>query len=273
MKVLRIAVSVIFVLTTVVFGYFQITEIMKKDDTIPQITIEEEILEVELTATNDDLLKGVTAYDEKDKDLTDKVVVESISKFIEPGLCKVTYAVCDSDNHVAVATRKIRYRGYTSPKIYLTDSLCYSVYEKRLNLADVIKAEDCIEGDISSDINILSEDYTSSIEGVFEIQATVTNSKGDTSTITIPLIVDDISSSAPEIELKEYLVYAKKNQKIDFESYIVSAKDSRENDLTDEVTFETNIDVSKEGTYTVHYSVTDEKDVEGITVLTVIIGD
>ncbi len=272
MKVLRIVVSLLFILTTAVFCYFLVTEKMEKDESVPVITLEEDLIEVSINSTRKDLLKGVTAYDEKDKDLSDKVIVESISDFIAPGYCRVTYAVCDSDNKVATATRKVYYKGYTSPKFQMSKGLCFSLYE-RLNLSEVITAVDCIEGDISDNIIISSEDYTSSIEGVFNIQATVTNSKGDTSTITVPLIVEDLSLSAPEIELKEYLIYAKPNQELNFEDYIVSATDSKDKDLTGSVTIETNIDTSKEGTYSVHYYVTDSKDVRGHTVLTVIIGD
>ena len=272
MRILRIVVPIIFVATTALFCYLLVTEKMNNDESVPVITIEDEVLEVALDATRKDLLVGVTAYDEKDKDLTDKVIVESISDFIAPGYCRVTYAVCDSDNKVATATRKVCYKGYTSPKFQISESLCFSLYE-RLNLTKIITAIDCIEGDISDDIIISSEDYTGSIEGVFNIQATVTNSKGDSSTITIPLIIEDLSPSAPEIELTEYLIYAKPNQQLKFDDYIVSAKDSKDNDLTDSVTIETNIDTSKEGTYTVHYYVTDKNDVKGHTVLTVIIGD
>lgn len=272
MRVLRLVVSLLFIVTTVLYAYFLVTEKIKTDETIPVITLKEEVLDVKIDATTKDLLKGVTAFDEKDGDLTDKVIVESVSNFIEPGLCRVTYAVCDSNNHVATATRKIRYKGYESPKFSFTEDLCYSLYEK-LNLAEAIRAKDCIEGDISTNIVISSEDYTSSIEGVFNIQATVTNSKGDSSTITVPLIIEDRNLSAPEIKLKKYLIYAKPNQKIDFNKYLVKAEDSREEDLTDSVKIETNIDMSKEGSHMVHYYVTDKHDVEGHAVLTVIVGD
>ncbi|MBO5462021.1 MAG: DUF5011 domain-containing protein [Clostridia bacterium] len=272
MRILRLVVSLIFVVTTALYVYFLVAEKIKSDETVPVITLKEEVLLVDIDATKEDLLSGVTAYDEKDGDLTDKVIVESVSNFIEPGLCRITYAVCDNNSHVATATRKIRYNGYTSPKFTLSEDLCYSLYE-RLDLSKAIGAVDCIEGDISSNIVVSSEDYTSSIEGVFNIQATVTNSKGDTSTITVPLIIEDSSLSAPTIELKEFLIYSKPNKKINFEQYIVGAEDSRGNDLTDDVTIETNIDVSKEGSYTVHYYVTDKNDVRGHSVLTVIIGD
>ena len=47
-----------------------------------------------------------------------EVIVESVSRFTDKGVCKVTYAVCDSDNHIAKATRKIIYTDYVSPTFF-----------------------------------------------------------------------------------------------------------------------------------------------------------
>lgn len=274
MRILRVVAVLLFVVTTALYVYFSVAEKIKTDNSIPVITLEEEVLEVGIDATNKDLLKGVTAFDEKDGDITNKVIVESLSNFIEPGLCRITYAVCDSNNHVATATRKVRYVGYESPKFALEEDLCYSIYE-RLNLKDAITATDCIDGDITDSIVVSSEDYTSAIAGVFTIQATVTNRKGDTSTVNMNLFVEDLDLSAPEIELTDYLIYMEPTSKeIDFEKYIVGAEDERGNDLTDKVQVQKGkIDTTKPGTYSVHYRVTDRNDVEGHTVLTVIIGE
>ena len=274
MRILRVVAVLLFVVTTALYVYFSVAEKIKTDNSIPVITLEEEVLEVGIDATNKDLLKGVTAFDEKDGDITNKVIVESLSNFIEPGLCRITYVVCDSNNHVATATRKVRYVGYESPKFALEEDLCYSIYE-RLNLKDAIIATDCIDGDITDSIVVSSEDYTSAIAGVFTIQATVTNRKGDTSTVNMNLFVEDLDLSAPEIELTDYLIYMEPTgEEIDFEKYIVGAEDERGNDLTDKVQVQKGkIDTTKPGTYSVHYRVTDRNDVEGHTVLTVIIGE
>ncbi len=274
MRILRVVAVLLFVVTTGLYGYFSVTEKLKDDTTIPAITLDEDVLEVSIDATNEDLLRGVTAYDEKDGDISDKVIVESLSNFIEPGLCRITYAVCDSDNHVATATRKVRYVGYESPKFALSEDLCFSIYE-RLNLKDVITATDCIDGDITDNIVISSENYESAIEGVFAIQATVTNRKGDTSIVNVDLFVEDLDLSAPEIELTDYLIYMKPTKgTVDFEKFLVSAEDEKGNNLTDKVIVQTGkIDTSKPGTYSVHYRVTDKNDVEGHTVLTVIVGE
>ncbi|MBQ5592683.1 MAG: DUF5011 domain-containing protein [Clostridia bacterium] len=270
-RILRIAVLGLFVVATVFSGVLFIKDKVTTDTTIPKITIEEEVLEVALNAKNGDLLKGVTAADEKDGDLTDKVIIESISKFIEKGVCKVTYAVCDNDNNVATAVRKVRYKGYKSPEFKMTGSPCYSLYEY-IDLFDIISAKDCIDGDITKDIVITSKDFAGSTAGVFNIEATVTNSKGDTSNLKFPMVVEDRTPGAPVIELKNYLVYTSVNKKIDFKQYLLKATDNHDTDLTQAVRIETNVDFSKEGTYSVHYYVTDEAGSQGHTMLIVTVG-
>ena len=204
MKFLRIGILILFAVVFLVFGWMFIDEKINQDKTLPVITVDSEMLEVSLNADEAELLKGVTAYDEKDKDITEKIIVESVSNFIDEdeGICKVTYAVCDNDNHVAKKTRKIKYKNYISPRFQVTESTCYSIYE-RINLSNVIKATDCIDGDISKQVIITSENYTKSVAGVFSVTATVTNKKGDVSTVDIPIIVEDRSLGAPTIELKE----------------------------------------------------------------------
>ena len=244
---------------------------MTTDKTVPKITIEEDLIDVSINATRKELLRGVTAYDEKDKDITDRIIVESVSGFIDEGICKVTYSVCDGDNNVAKATRKIRYNNYKAPEFTITQSLCYSIYEA-INLSDIIKANDCIDGDITRSIIITSEDFVKSVAGVFEIEVSVTNSKGDTSIINIPLVVEDRSLIAPEIELDEYLIYLDVGEVTDFSKYLVEAKDNVGNLITDTVRIESTVDFSKAGIYTVHYFVTDSKGVQGHTILNVVIG-
>ncbi len=271
MRLLRIIVAIVFVVMFILFSIFFVREKMNTDNTIPVISVEGEIIEVSFHATDEELLKGVTAYDEKDKDITDKIIVESVSKFLDDGVCKVTYAVCDSDNNVSNATRKIRYKDYQSPKFSMSASTCYSIYEK-INVSDIISAHDCIDGDISRSIIVTSEDFTSSVAGVFSIEISVTNSKGDISTIKIPLVVEDRIITAPKIELMEYLIYANVGDEIDFSEYIIGVTDNKGNPIEGEVRVETDADLTKPGTYSVHYYTTDSKDVQGHTILNVIVG-
>ncbi len=270
MKIFRIVISVIFIFTSVVFVYFFATDKINKDTSVPKITIDSEIIEVSIKDGESELLKGVTAYDEKDEDITDKVIVESVSAFTEPGCCRITYSVCDSDNNVASATRKLRYTDYIPPKFSMNNDLCFSLYE-RMNISDIIKATDCISGDISDEIVLTSADYSSSVAGVFNLEATVTNDKGDTETLVLPLVVEDSSVSAPDITLTDYLIYVKKGDKPNFNKFVSAAYASNGEDVTDTVHFETNLKAETPGTYSVHYYATDSNGVSGHAILTVVV--
>jgi len=272
MKAFKIIVVIAFVFISIASAAVFISEKINTDKTIPQITVEEEMIEVSLKAKDEELLEGLTAFDEKDGDLTDKIIIESISRFTEKGVCKVSYAVCDSDNNVAKATRMIKYKGYKSPRFQVLDNLCFSLYE-HIDIRNHIFATDSLEGNITDQIVVTSENYSVSIPGIYSIDATVTNSKGDTSTIRLPLILEDIPLSAPKIELTEYLVYSKKGKTIDFNTYIVDALDSNEASLKNKVTVESNVDFNKPGTYNVHYYVTDSLGIRGHSILVVIVGE
>lgn len=269
-KIFRIVVVSVFVVVFAVFMVFFVKNNMETDNTVPVIIMADDVIEVSVNATAEDLLQGVTAYDEKDGDITNKIIVESVSRFIDKGICEVTYAVCDEDNHVASVTRKVVYSDYNSPVFSLSKSLCYSAYEA----VDVIKAidvTDCFDGSLKSSIVITSQDYQPSSEGVFSIDISVTNSKGDAVKLTLPLIVEDRSLTAPKIELKEYLVYTKKGRSVDINNNIISAVNYKKEDLKGSVTTDTNLDVNAEGVYTVHYYVTDDKNNRGHSVMYVVV--
>lgn len=270
MKPFRIVVLIAFVFVSIASSAVFISEKIKTDRTIPQITVDGEMIEVSLKATDEELLKGVTAYDEKDKDLTDKIIIESISRFKEKGVSKVIYAVCDSNNNVSRALRIIKYKGYESPKFKVVGNLCFSLYE-HIDIRDFIEATDSLEGNISNKIVVTSDDFATSVAGAFTLDVSVTNLKGDTSNIKLPLIIEDRPLSVPVIELKEYLVYAKKGKPIDFKTYIIDALDSNEVSLKDQITIESKVDFSKPGTYQAHYYVTDNLGLRGHSVMTVIV--
>lgn len=270
MRIMRISVVVLFIITSIIFSGFFFHRRSTVDDTIPEIILETDFIEVNCDATNEDFLKGVTATDGKDGDLTSEVIVESVSRFIEPGVCEVKYAVCDSDNHVARATRRARYVDYEAPKFKLNTSLCFSLYEN-INISSYISAVDSIDGDISENVVITSPDYTSALPGIFTLNISVSNKQGDISTLSLPLIMEDRNLSAPTIKLEDYLIYLDKNQEVDFEDYIIEATDRNENDLTDKIEIDDNVNFKESGTYSVHYFVTDSNGAKGHSVLNVVI--
>ncbi len=271
MKIFRTAVCLVFVAVTALFGFLYVKDRLTADTTVPVITVDSELSEVSVNATNEELLSGVTAYDEKDKDLTDKIVIESISKFSEAGVCKITYAVCDSDNHVATASKKIKYTDYKSPEFYSNGSLCFSENES-INLSGRIGATDCLDGDISDNLILTTQNLTPRVAGDYSVDATVTNSRGDTSELRIPVKVEARSVNAPTIELNKYIVYTQQNKKLDPKSFIKSAENKDGDTIkASDVEIKSSVNYSKPGVYTVDYYVEDGDGNEGHTFLVVVV--
>lgn len=270
MRILRLVTVALFVVTLLVFLIFFAVTKIGTDKTYPVIEIAEGVLEVDVNVTEEELLKGVTAFDKKDGDISSDVVVESVSRFIEGTECIVTYAVSDSDNHVAKSTRNIRYKNYTSPKFVLSDSLVYNLGDK-IDILGSIGARDVIDGNISDKVVISATDYNDNAAGVYSLSLQVMNSKGDASYLDIPVYVENISLLAPEIELSEYLIYVKKGQTVDFNSYVskITFQKGEVNDATLKISTDCNFDVP--GTYGVHYYATRAEGHQGHTVLTVIV--
>lgn len=268
MKILRRTVIAVFALSVCLFAVFYIME-MREDKTVPVLKVESEILDISLEAGDKEMLQGVTAYDEKDGDITSRIMIESISKFTEDGVAIVTYAVCDDDNHVVTAKRKIRYKDYTEPYFVVNKSLSFAVGED-IDLSSAISAYDCIDGDISDRVIITATDYETNKVGVFKISVKVTNSMGDTIYMDLPVYVEQKNIAAPEITLKEYLVHVKVGEEYDLYENIEGAKDKFGQPMTD-VIIDTNYDPQKPGKYEAHYYTYDSKNREGHSILTIFV--
>jgi len=271
MRIMRWAIAGLTALTIVAFAVVVITTSLSTDKTIPVLTVEEGTLEVSVNATDEELLQGVTAYDGKDGDITSNVLIESISKFSEIGYCKATYAVCDSDNHVTTAIRQIHYTDYEAPTFSLNRSLVFSINEK-FDILGIVDANDCLDGDISQNVIVYSPDFKENETGDFTLQATVTNSKGDTSTIELPMTVESIVSSGTKVILSDYLVYRKAGDPVpNWADYIVETIDSNGIDTDLSISVKTDFDNKKPGTYVVNYYSSDSTKHIDHTALIVIV--
>ena len=87
MKWLQKITLLLFLAVLAMFVVFSVIDKLTTDHSVPVITLETEELEISVKDKKDVLLRGVTAYDKKDGDISDKVLVESVSKFITPGVC------------------------------------------------------------------------------------------------------------------------------------------------------------------------------------------
>lgn len=270
LKVLRVVTIILFVVAVGLFSLFFIHEKRTTDSTIPVINVEGDMIEVSISATDEDFLKGVTAYDGKDGDITEKVVVESISQFLEDGICKITYAVCDSDKHVVKKSRQIKYVDYISPRFTMNRSLVFFVDEE-VDIIGSVGAVDSIDGDISDKVVLTATDYSTDTLGVFTVTLQATNSMGDIVYLDLPLHIEETSVAAPVVELKEYLMYVEKGEKPDFKNNISAVSTRGGQAIPYESSISTDFDSNTPGVYSVHYYVTNELGYQGHSILTVVV--
>lgn len=224
-KPMLVILLTLLLVVTVFFLLFMLREKAIASDKPPVISCSSESIHVSISASDEELLAGVTAFDAEDGDLTDRIVIESISRFVEKGKSIITYAVFDSHNHVATASRELYFTDYVSPRFELTNALEFTTASS-VNPLKFIKAYDCIDGDISAKISISTvnpDDYLSTV-GSHAVEFRVTNSYGDIATLTTDIVVTNKTSTemkyTPVINLSTYLVYIDKGEIIDPIDYV-----------------------------------------------------
>ena len=271
MRILRNTMILLFVACALLCGFSVAKELRESDSTYPQIQFESDTIQMALGDGEEKLLEGVTAYDEKDGDLTGEVFVESISNFTSPGVSNVTYVVYDSNQHIARETRTVEYLDYTSPRFVLNHSTVFYVGES-ISLTDFVHAEDVIDGDISDNIRFSTSSISTAAEGLQSLTVRVTNSKGDESELTLNVRVTGDGRTTPRIGLSEYIVYMDQGASFSPRSYIESVTQADGTPMSvSDVTIENNVFEDEPGVYTVVYSITDENGNRGVTELVVVV--
>ncbi|MBR3241075.1 MAG: hypothetical protein IKF90_00015 [Parasporobacterium sp.] len=222
----RTFVVIFFIISVAIFVMFNLARAASTDRTIPVIEMDSESVTVSVEDGDEAILKGVTAMDGKDGDITENLFIESRTTFLEKGRFEVTIAVADKDNHINKATREVIYSDYRSPQFSLTNPLKFQTTkesEDDLNIARGLSAKDVIDGNISNKIKISSEYSINSFNtGDYYMEFIVSNSMGDT--IRLPVTVTIYSSSQesglPQIILTKYLVNTTVGQAVDILSLI-----------------------------------------------------
>lgn len=218
MRALRIIVSILFIASVALTGYLYFSR--NEDNTYPEILCEHEVIEASVDITQQELLSYVTASDEVDGDLTDKIVVESISQFVEESTVKVIFAVADSSNHVTKLERKMIYTDYVPPRLRLSDDLIYPPTASVVNFKNTVSAHDVIDGDISGRLVVVHSEFEAGKSGSYPVTFQFSNLNGDTQTLTLNAMVSEYASSGVQIILKDYITYVKVGESVNYRSFI-----------------------------------------------------
>lgn len=178
-KRLNVWMMILTALVAVVFAVTYWKMLSQETNHAPVLSFDTDQLHVSVDATEQELLQGVTAMDPEDGDVTDSIVIEGISEFVEDYTRIITYAAFDSAGNVQRASREVTYTDYRSPSIKAIEELEFLVGED-VNLQECIYAEDVLDGNITGKIRVIKSNYSSYMAGEYTITLQVTNSCGDT---------------------------------------------------------------------------------------------
>lgn len=267
MRKLQILVLVLFLACAAAFGANEVWQYRHTDNTIPVITCPDTPLVLSVGEQDQQvLLQDVTAWDDKDGDLTDHILVESIGGHMQDNMTTITYVVCDGDHHVVKQTRPVQYTDYRPPRFVLNQELRFQVGQG-IFLPNYVSAWDVIDGSLAGQVKFTSTGLNASVEGNYPLTLEVTNSMGDTSTLTLNLRIDNIEAGEPRIYLKQYLLYLNTGapfSPMDYFSDLLGGD-------PDALSVNSTVNTAVPGTYTVTYSCPGSNGTVGTTVLYVVV--
>ena len=273
MKALKIILCVLTALSVAAFSFAIYYTMFYLDTVSPQIMMDSDYIDASVKDGEDVLLQGVTAFDERSGDLTDRIEISSISQLIGTNTARINYYVFDDADNISTAARIIHYTDYEAPRFILMDQLAYKVGEQ-VSLNGKVIARDIIEGNITNYIRLSTMNLNNNAEGIYHITLRVMNHVGDTSAVTLPVIIRNTGIEAPVVKLRSYLLYLNKGDKFDPKDYFEAAYASgyvRASADYDDVKIIGEVDTSEPGCYDVQYSYTNSRSQTGDAILTVVV--
>ena len=273
MRAVRTILIIVFVISFGIFGVSELIQISSRDTTVPEIASDRDVLEIPCEYTEEQLLEGLTASDGTDGDLTGQIIAGSFSRFIEKGLCSLTYVVFDSSNQSASLTRQVRFTDYHSPRFTLTEPLVFREGQGSYTEAmERLGAEDLLDGDLDEWIVQTDTDLNYQTPGSYTMTVEVGNSFGDTVSAGMPVHVLTAEQSALTVRLNTAILYAGVGESIDPMAYVDGVTDAAGNELgPDIVSAFSSVDTGTPGVYEIRYEAYDGSGSMGQTWLTVIV--
>ncbi len=219
MRKLRIFSIILFMIALALFMIYRAREISLQDRTGPEISMDSREIYVSINDPEEKLLEGVSALDRRDGDVTDSLVVESLSTFLRSGTRIVRYAAFDQNMHVARAEREMTYTDYRHPEFSIKQPLVFS--PGNFDLLRHVKVSDCLDGSLTDSIKILSDaEFLVDVEGDYEIRFQASNSAGDVAVLPVVVHISENQSREPKVMMDDYVVYLDPGAQFDPFDYV-----------------------------------------------------
>lgn len=184
----------LIILVTIGIGAYYVHNHFEANNEPPVITIADGSDSFSVKATEEDFLRGVSAEDKEDGNVTDSIIIESISQIYNGNTRSIVYVAFDSNNHVRKLEREIKYTDYKAPE-FKNSSFISVPTGATHEILDELKVIDVIDGDISDQIKLEINSVQTGIPGKYPIRATVTNSCGDVVTKDVLVTVEGKENS------------------------------------------------------------------------------
>lgn len=228
MKKVRVILGILCLTTLLGLGVYLYMGYKNQDTEPPVLQAGSDILNVSIADDESKLLMDVTAKDNRDGDISDRIIIEKIEKK-EGGKVNeflVTYVAFDQASNVGYLTRDLIYEDYRLPHFSLEVPLRFPENQS-FTLLNCFKADDCLEGDISTYITLDDESgilKESPRAGFYEVTVSVANSLGDVAELPVQVEIYannyEEQMNRPKIILTEYLTYIKSGSTFDAKSYL-----------------------------------------------------
>ena len=144
---------------------------------------------VSIAATEEELTAGISAEDDRDKDVSDSILITGIEK--KKGTdqdFEITYVAFDQASNMGTL-RTLHYSDYQQAHFNFEQQLRFPENQK-IDLMSYFTAEDCIDGDVTpfitmdADAQLLRDEPQ---KGLYDCTLSITNSVGYTTTLIVPV--------------------------------------------------------------------------------------
>lgn len=259
----HILILIIFVLFIDVYLLYAM---VISDNTSPVVVCDSDRITVSVTASDEELMEGVTATDNRDGDLTDSIAIESISAFAGNERI-IVYAAVDKKGNVGRTQRVLEYTDYEPPRFGLDAPLRFCAGLTPDLLKDVT-ASSTLDGDLTGKVKYSqSSGITVSEAGTYEVEYSVTDSTGTISYLPVTVEMYDPIKERGTVELSDYLVYVEQGSDFNEREYF------KESSVSGSLNINSNVDTDTEGVYTVDYTVSGGGNVAKSRLIVVVLGN
>ena len=218
----RLSVA-LFIVSLILMGVHIYKVRVLDDRKGPVFYMNSRTVEVSVKDEQEALIKGLTAIDAKDGDISDSIIVESVGPFTGTGSRIVNYAAFDSDNHVTHTKREMIYTDYEPSRFHLSRPLSFAM--NTVNILNGISVEDSIDGDLTRNVRMMSDSEIDTAHvGEYSARLKATNSAGGISYLPVTVEIYDASvfHRLPLLNLKEYVAYVERGSDFEERDYLTS---------------------------------------------------